>query len=248
MRSRMLSSIGIATLALSAACSDAATAPQTSSSPSGLDQSSKFLVPVATATVKVVDIYGVQIPYGNTNFEFVVNGDTVFAEDNVSNDLDPAPGAVKVQLPPAVTYTVCAFGSAGPYYAAVGDPTYPTCKTVSPGTLKFDFGSITMRKKPKVTFLLHDMYGNKAPGATMQIVYPNGYELTIAEGMAGMDPVVDGKISTKLGPPGTYTWCETKAPTGFMMANPSCGTIQAQYDVETTIVLKHKSLMVKPIF
>ena len=33
-----------------------------------------------------------------------------------------------------------------------------------------------------------------------------------------------------------------------MMANPSCGTIQAQYDVETTIVLKHKSLMIKPIF
>ena len=248
MRSRMLSSIGIVTLAVSAAaCGDAATAPQATNAPKGLDQGSKFLTPIASVTVKIVDIWGTQLTEGGARVKFTTSAGTVQAQDNVYDDLDPVLGSVKVLLSPAVTYEACVYSSTANYHADPGNPTYPICRTVSPGTLKVEMGSVFMRRKPKVAFHFQDMTGNPVLGATLAMVWPGNWYAMFYDGQPGWDAVEDGKIVLKLtSGPGTYSWCEAKAPTGYMMANPQCGSFQAHYDVDTAILLQHKPLMKLP--
>ena len=63
--------------------------------------------------------------------------------------------------------------------------------------------------------------------------------------MTGDYSAYNGKIKVRLSRPGTYTWCETKAPTGYLLTSPTCGTFTGAWEApDTVILLKHQKKLV----
>lgn len=245
--SRRVMAAGIALVATStSACSDAATAPKTTAAiptaESGLIIKNLFV----TATVNIVDIWGQTINEPAFVRFKTSPTDSMNVMDNSSKDLDPAVGIIKVALVLSSSYTACAVGDTYTFQAPKNpDPAYPTCSSAVAQLGKVNFGKVYMRRKPKLGFTTQDKQGLTIVGATVQVTFPNGYVHTVADGQLYADQTgaVDGKILMQLGTgPGEYKWCEVQAPTGFALANPTCGTFTAQYDANTEYVLKHKQL------
>jgi hypothetical protein len=246
--SRHLVAAGVLAAAVSsAACRDDVTAPQTPVVAKSVDQpSANFVVPIAVVTLHVINVWGQPVPEAAT-VKFTTSKGSVQVVDNAAGDLDPTMGTVKVAMTQAASYEACITDGTANYNAVPWDPTYPICRSLTSSSTKVDLGSAYMRRIPKVGFYFQDMQGNAAKGGTLTTVWPGNYTLSVYDGMPGWDAVVDGLITLKLvSGPGTYSWCETKAPPGFMLTSPTCGSFVAAYDVDIAILLKHQPLLKLP--
>ena len=246
--SRRLVAAGVLATAVSlAACREDATAPQAPVAGKSAEQPSAMnLIPIATVTLHVVTVWNQPVPEAAT-VKFTTSKGSVQVVDNAAGDLDPAMGTVKVAMYQAASYEACITDGTANYNAVPGNVTYPICQSLTTSSTKVDLGSAYMRKIPRVAFYFQDMQGNAAKGGTLTTVWPGNYTLIVYDGMPGWDAVVDGVIVLKLvSGPGTYSWCETKAPPGFMVTSPSCGSFVAAYDVDMAILLKHQPLLKLP--
>lgn len=84
-------------------------------------------------------------------------------------------------------------------------------------------------------------------GKVVSMTPPNGFvPYTVADGGASpldYDNTVNGAIQFRSAAgAGVHSWCETVAPVGYAFANPGCGTLDAKFEGEYAIVLKHKAL------
>ncbi len=105
-------------------------------------------------------------------------------------------------------------------------------------------GSVFVRRKPTVTWRTRDVAGGAIAGAAVTVTTPSGSRVTVADDQPGLDQAATGgTITVILGDgPGKYSWCEVRAPTGFKLAKPACGSWDAAWESNATFVLTHESI------
>ncbi|HUQ41390.1 MAG TPA: hypothetical protein VM052_02700 [Candidatus Limnocylindrales bacterium] len=243
MRS-FISSTVLASLALTAACSDSATAPQSQQGqhPSQVTAPSATILPYKTlVTVRITDIWGSLI----TDKAPITIGDKAGPQifDNSAADQNPTVGIISAFATRAPKLNVC-LSNDTQHFAIDAMGNY--CNEVAGNTSTVDAGSLVMHRFPKVQVLFQDMNGNQLAGAEIQIAanpVTDGFTTWAVDGGAyDYAGLLDGKISIQLNRPGTYSWCEATAPTkpaGFGLPVPKCGTFNAVWDLYTTLVIKH---------
>ena len=241
---------GVSVLAMtSAACSDAVTEPKpvvNVQSPS----SDIIITPVffKTATLKVTDVAGNLLPESAVIKIWTSPTDSIVFGDNATKyDLDQTTGKVKLVLSATGYYKACVWGWAINYMAEKNPAVYPTCANGVVNGSTVDFGTLFMRRKARIAFYTQMKNGTLIPGATIQMTPPNGFiQYSVADGGASpldYDQTVNGVIQFKSSAgAGVHNWCETVAPTGFALASPNCGSLDAKFEQEYAIVLKHKAL------
>lgn len=240
---RGLTAVALATITFTGACSDDATAPSTPAAVQPIAAQATILPLKTLVTVRIKDVWGSLI----TDKAPIRIGDfsTPYIWDNSSADWDGTTGIISVYVPRAATLHVC-LGNDTQNFAIEAMESY--CNDVPGNTSTVDAGSLVMHRYPKVSIALQDMNGNKVVGATLQISdLSQGFNKKAEDGYINdLDGLVNGNITVKLNRPGTYTWCETVAPTtpGTALANPSCGTFKASWDLYTYMVIKHPKKMV----
>jgi hypothetical protein len=254
MLSIRLSSIGRAAMtgaaavavAATIACSDAATAPTPKASVPQTPQS--MIMPRTLVTLHITDMAGNIIPEASI-VRFVTGPDTVQLWDNSFYDTNKTLGVITVSMRWASSYQACMFSDTKNYGI---DPSLPYCNTVAGGASSVDAGSLKMRKFGRAAFSMKDPSGALVPGGEIQLMadpVTDGYSAIVADGDAeDRSPGLDGKIVIRGNRPGTYTWCETLAPAGYLKPMPSCGTISLQWETVTPVTLTHmkKIIIVLP--
>ena len=247
--SRRVMAAGVALLATtSAACSDAVTEPKpvvrvpTAASPIEIQP-----IFFKTATVNVIDVNGNPLPENAVVKFWTSPTDSVVLVDNAQQDLDPTLGKVKVLLIGSASYKACTWGWTINYMAEKNPVTYPTCSNGVINGSAVDFGSLYMRRKPRIAFYTQSKNGSVIMGASIKMTPPNGFiQYTVADGGASpldYDKTVNGAIQFKSSAgAGVHTWCEAVAPVGYAFTSPTCGTLDAKFEGEYAIVLKHKAL------
>jgi hypothetical protein len=86
------------------------------------------------------------------------------------------------------------------------------------------------------------MFGTATPGGQFTVTGPpgSGYSQTITDGDANDRYAgVNGKIVLWVPAPGTYKWCETTPPPGYLMTSPQCGFVDLVWDFGVVVDLKH---------
>jgi hypothetical protein len=246
--SRRAMAAGVALLAtMSAACSDTVTEPEPVDIPAAASRIQIQPVLVKTATLNVIDVGGSLLTENAIVKFWTSPTDSVVLIDNAPQDLDPTVGKVKVLLVNSAAYKACSWGWTVNYMAEKNPVTYPTC---SNGVIRGNavaFGSVYMRRKPRIAFYTQAKNGSVLSGASVKMTPPNGFvPYTVADGGASpldYDNTVNGVIQFKSSAgAGVHSWCEVIAPVGYALANPSCGTLDAKFEGEYAIVLKHKAL------
>ena len=247
--SRRVTVAGVAVLAtMSAACSDAVTEPNAivhvPSAASPIEIQPIFF---KTATLNVVDVGGNLLTESAVVRFWTSPTDSIVVVDNGQQDLDPTLGKVKALLVSSASYKACTWGWTINYMAEKSPLTYPTCSTGVVNGSKVDFGDLHMRRKPRIAFHTQTKNGSVITGASITMSPPNGFQqYTVADGGASpvdYDNTVNGAIQFKSSAgAGLHSWCEATAPRGYAFTSPSCGTLDAKFEGEYTIVLKHKAL------
>jgi hypothetical protein len=236
---------GAATLAMAAtmACSDDATAPERAVSLPQNPQS--MIVPRTLVTLKLTDTGGNLLPEA-ASARFIAGPDTVTLWDNSFYDTNKTTGIISVSMRWTSSYKACLFGDSKNYGIDVN--LLPTCNTVAGGASAVDAGSLKLRKFPIAAFSLQDMNGGVVTEAEVQLIadpVTDGYMTTVQDGdTEDRKPAIDGKLWIRGNRPGTYTWCETLAPAGYLKTSPSCGTVDLHWDVVTPVTLKHQKKII----
>jgi hypothetical protein len=239
------------TLALTTACGDnQATGPASSTN---VPASNATFVPVLgqEVTIRLKDITGHLIPDGMISVEFIAltaNKDTVkrqVAYDNHLNpqyniDLNATGGIIAVRMPMAAIQKVCLYNTTY-YWAFEGQ----VCTEVTTnGASKVDAGSLVMRKKPVHIFVMKDGFGMPIKGGRVHVKGPVWFDYDFEDGGV-MDPgAANGQIEIHGDRPGTYEWCEVAAPSGYLLAKPTCGTLNLVWEGKTSTTLYHMQNMV----
>lgn len=237
---------GVAVLAtISTACSDAVTEPKTAVNVPTAASASIILL--KTATLSILDVTGTPLSEAAVVKVWTSPTDSLVFTDNAQQDLDPALGKVKVALVSSASYKACSWGWTINYMAEQNPQVYPTCKTGVVNGNTVNFGSVYMRRKPRIAFYTQTKNGTLIPGATIQMTPPNGFmPYSVTDGAASprdYDLTVNGVIQFKSSAgAGVHAWCETVAPVGYALPSPNCGTLDAKFEQEYAIVLKHKAL------
>ena len=238
---------GILTAASAVACTDDVTAPRRVAgaiSPAGAQGA--IVLPRSLVSVRV-EFNGQLLPE-SAWIRFIAGNDTAFVQDNSINDKNPTLGIIKVSLPWSSTYSACLFADT-PSYAIV--PGWWSCSTVAGNAALVDAGILRMRRFPLAAVSTRDANGNAITEAVMTLdADADGYFKTVEDGGPGdMSPGVDGMIVIRGNRPGTYTWCETVPPAGYLKPSPSCGSIELEWDQTTSVVLQHaKKITIQPQF
>ena len=240
---------GVAGLAMiSAACSDAVTEPtpvvRAPAAASPIELQPIFF---KTATLNVVDVGGALLTESAVVKFWTSPTDSIVVVDNAQQDLDPTLGKVKVMLVGSATYKACTWGWTINYMAEKNPQTYPTCSNGVVNGSKVDFGNLHMRRKPRIAFYTQTQNGSVISGASVTMTPPNGFmQYTVADGGSSpldYDKTINGAIQIKSAAgAGVHSWCEAIAPVGYAFTSPSCGTLDAKFEGEYAIVLKHKAL------
>src|SRR5690349_4416308 len=163
-----IASAAAVTLAV-AACSDAATAPQTTTARDVAGPSAVILKVSARVKARIVDTANVTLKE-NGWVEFTSsNSDTVRIMDNSAKDLDPAVGVMEVQMAKAASYKAC-FSMSQHYrgdYTA-GTP-FPRCSATSSSAAQVDLGKVFARQSPQIVFLIKNQFGTLIGGAAVTV-------------------------------------------------------------------------------
>lgn len=227
------------------ACSDGATAPRppiAAIPPSGPQAD---IIPMKSlVTVKIQTIWGTLLPE-TALVKFFAANDSVVILDNSADDKNMTVGIVTVWQPPSNKYSACLVQDTKTY--AVDASVY-NCKSAPGGQKATDLGVLVMRRFPIVGAFQQDMNGNNIVGGKFIFTAPpsDGFTATAADGSANdLSAANDGKIVIRANRPGTYTWCELTPPTGFLLANPNCGTVNLGWDVDTGFIVKHQRIAIR---
>jgi hypothetical protein len=233
--------------ASSVACTDDVTAPRRAAGaipPAGAQGT--IILPRSLVSVRVE--FGGQLLPEAARIRFVAGNDTAFVKDNTMNDKDPTLGIIKVSLPWSSSYQAC-LSADTPSYAIV--PGWWACSTVAGNAAVVDAGILRMRRFPLAAFSTRDVNWNTITEAVFTLdADADGFFRTAEDGGPGeISPAVDGMIVIRGNRPGTYTWCETVAPAGYLKPSPSCGSIELEWDQTTSVVLQHaKKITIQPQF
>jgi hypothetical protein len=243
---RRAMSAAVAVLAtMTTACSDAVTEPKPVVTVPAA--ASPNIILLKTATLSIVDVAGNPLTERAVVKFWTSPTDSIVFVDNMQQDLDPTIGKVKVALVSSAGYKACSWGWTINYMAEQNPQVYPTCKTGVINGNTVDFGKVYMRRKPRIAFYTQSKNGSLIPGATIQMTPPNGFiQYSVADGAASpidYDNALNGVIQFKSSAgAGVHNWCETVAPVGYALTSPTCGTLDAKFEQEYAIVLKHKAL------
>lgn len=233
---RAISVAAVTLLGLTTACQDGPTAPAPASTKEvSAPQATIYPVLGATMTVAIRDINGVVIPE-KLGIKIFLGGsvtDTVSVFDNTAADKDVSIGRFKITVPWHSSYKVCATGLSANYGV---DYYLDACKTITTNATSFDAGSVVAHRRPKFLLQLRDGFGNTLTGAAAQFTYAPGQYSTFN------DQFTPGVIVAVLPQPGTYPYCETKAPTGYAFTNPQCSSITIGWDTVWSHTLVHLPL------
>jgi len=179
---------------------------------------------------------------------FTVGNETAVVMDNTANDKNPTLGIITVSLPWSSSYKTCLYFDT-PSYAIV--PGWFSCSTVAGNAAVVDAGILRMRRFPLAAFSTRDVNWNPITEAEIQLdADADGFFKTAEDGGPGeLSPAIDGLIVIRGNRPGTYTWCETVPPPGYLKPSPSCGSIELKWDQTTSVVLQHaKKITIQPQF
>lgn len=225
--------IAVAGLAALAACGDSPTGPSRAAVTDVPSQAQYVPTPKTYGIVRIID----------TNQQFVTEGVSVIwygaigvskvVYDNSPADIDPTLGVIKTELDIKVAtfYRVCLHQ---PTKNFTIDKSKDYCNEILTGPKLIDGYYLVMRKNPWVQFNMRDLGRiNPAPGAEITLTGPAGYSFykVYADGSADdWSWGVDGTIRIRLPYAGTYSWCETAAPSGYVFAKPTCGTFDAVWE------------------
>jgi hypothetical protein len=249
LQRRTAVAIASAALAASAACSDAPVTGPSAAEVASPNASLNPPVAVQEVTIRLKDINGNLIQEGMIPVEFLAltaAGDTVkrqLAYDNHLNpqyniDLNTALGIMTIKMPMAAKQRVCLYNFSSLY---AFEMTQPHCNEVTTNAAyKVDAGSLVMRKKPIHTFYLKDWFGMPVVGGKIHVKGPLWYyDFTFEDGGFGDVGAPDGKIEMRGEIAGMYEWCEVAAPSGYLLAKPTCGTLSLNWEGNTSQSIYH---------
>jgi len=207
--------VGALALLALAACADDTTAPKPTNAP---EKPNAIKLSTTWVTARFVD------DAGNPAYPLWLSitssgGATRGIGDNgPSDDSDPREGYVKVQMVTAPLYTACLTG-VNAYF--VWDT---SCKYAQPVNGTADLGTFIVHRRPEIHFYMKDRNENLLGGAELAVTGLDGVTYLYADGVTGDQPN-DGIIRVRVDGLATFTWCETKPPTGYLLAKPNCGTV-----------------------
>jgi hypothetical protein len=223
-----------------AACGEAGTAPPAASPPAAsraeqANPHASLQIDLNPAlSVRIVDKDGKSVGGAQVTFTGY-RGQQKAVNDNHAGDSDSRLGYIRTQMLPAASYRACLTGALSAYGADPG-----TCNTRSGGSLAVDMGQLLIHKRPLLSFNMRNQSGAFVPGAAVSVTGPNGFSKTLADGGIGdQGSGNNGVIALTLPLPGTYSWCEIVAPTNYLLTNPSCGTLDAKWDIIHVLLLQH---------
>lgn len=223
--------IAVATVALLAACGDAATAPKTSANVQTSNGASPItVVPItdlgAYVSVRVADTTGtttIENPW--VKFTAGAN-DTVTVLDNSAKDADPTVGVVKVVIKKTGSYTACLIRSAHLFPDFAGTP-WPSCKSVSSSSLTVALGTVYGQHAPQIALAAMNQFGARVGGGTYSFTdVATGWSLSFQDNNASYDESsIAGLIWYTLGFPRKMKVCQVSAPNGNDLVSDTCKTL-----------------------
>ena len=243
---RWLAVAGLAATAASAACNDAATAPETVAVPQDLDGPSAWVGPLAaTVTIRVVDTTGTTLK--ETSWVRFSTGpdDTLSVYDNTAKDQDPAVGVLKVALKKTNNYTAC-FGRSQHYFPDYHPnlQKWPKCRTVTSNAMTADLGKVYAQRMPMVTLITRNQFGTLVGGAEFEFsIETPSWKHKFTDGNPSYDesPGANGIITYSLGWPNKYKICEVSPPPKTVLTSIACHTIEAKWGQTFTFTLSHEA-------
>lgn len=245
LRRRWAVAFTAAALATTSACSDDQVTAPTAASGVATPNAAIVRLLAQEYTVRFKDINGNLITDGMLPSHWLSitsAGDTTADKVRYDNqfysdgDQNNVLGIMTVKMPYAAKQRVCLYTFADDWAYDVYQPV--PCNEASVTTYKVDLGTLVMRKKPRHTFFFKDAFGVLITGASIHVTGPLGYDKTFVDGGAG-DAIADGKTLLKTDQPGTYSWCEVTAPSGYNLTSPSCGIVNMNWEGSTTQSLSH---------
>ena len=223
--------------ALTAACADAPLGPTPATPSARASHSVEKPAPTPSADAPISALLTVRVPNDTakvfgTSVRFSTEQTFADVVDNEAGDASAIVGSYKVQVPGGAM-----FHRADLLTVPIGYmlPTTPIYASVKPGSNVAIFKEITLSAKKVLQINAFDMGKKRAVGGSFEVTSP-GMDLkyTITDGGAGdLTPMgkqapADGQINVYLPSYtiGSWTVCETAAPTGFLKAEPSCQTVK----------------------
>jgi len=203
-----------------AACADDTTAPKIRKFPDG--PNAIKLQPSTWVTARFVDDNNTPAYPLWVNITPYRGSTHTLTDGAASGDSDPREGFIKALLPSASSYSGCLFG-VNAYY--VWDST-ASCRSATPVNGTADLGAFHVHPRPEIYFFMRDKNENLLKGAELDVTGPDGVTLHVVDGSIDDHPD-DGIIRVRVGAIGTFTYCETVPPTGYLLAKPACGTVTA---------------------
>jgi hypothetical protein len=228
---------GVVGTAATVACSDA-TAPRPVTALIPTSGAEATIVPLRSlVTVRVTTYFG-QLIVEKPSVRFYAAGDSATVKDNSAFDKDTTLGIITVSAPTSALMKVCLVGNTENFSFSPN----AACNTVAGNTTKVNAGTLIMHVFPGVGLRMLNKSGNVIPGGTFTLTGPpgSGYSLTVSDGDANDRYVgVDGNSVVWVPAPGTYKWCETKAPMGYLIALPECGKVDLIWDFGIQVDITH---------
>jgi hypothetical protein len=258
----------VATAALTAACNDGPLGPNTSARPAAAPAANRAtpITPVPAlvrATLVVTSNTNMKSNVPGTTVRFTTDKGSVIVSDNVntdgSGDSDAGVGVYSVFLPFGSTHYKAEVLSVPIGYQLPTSPVYGTLTTTNGNTpettVKFPTVVAAPKKQLVVSFL--SLQKTKALGATVVVTAP-GWDLmyTLTDGGAGdlradgSQGALDGQVTVYAPASSISQWkvCETAAPIGYLLTEPTCQTVNVPASQTTSsVTLFHQTgIIVQP--
>lgn len=232
---------GVVGTVATVACSDTtAPRPVTASIPTSGAEAT--ILPLRTlVTVRVTTYFG-QLIVEKPSVRFYFASDSVTVKDNSALDKDTTLGIIRASVPASAWIKVCLVGNTENFSFSP----YAGCITVAGNEPKVNAGTLIMHVFPAIGLRMLNKSGNVISGGTFTLTGPpgSGYSLTVSDGDANDRYVgVNGNIVVWVPAPGTYKWCETKAPLGYLIALPNCGTVDLEWDFGVAVDVTHSLIL-----
>jgi hypothetical protein len=245
---RLMSAAIVSGAVALAACSDSATAPETSAIPTTANAITVGPPTLAAyITVRAADTTGATLKEtGWMEFTTTSPLDTVRVLDNSAKDLDPAVGYMKVKVAKAQTYRAC-WSFSEHYRGDYSSQTFPQCTPkVTSSAQTVNVGVVYAKRAPTILMLAKNEFGVLIGGATYTVEIPDQNSLqTVSEGGYYDESSVVGNFTygTVHYPHPVVKVCEVSPPPKHELTSTKCFSFETKFGLVNTLVFKHQSLI-----
>jgi hypothetical protein len=249
LRSALARTLPALAAAALAACSDSPTSPAATHAPQAAPRAAFTDAGVIPGVAEVRTLDG-QLLGGATLAFWREMKDSSHVLDNSEQDLDKTDGKFRVMLPAGASYKVLNRIIPEPY-------AFAGTSGLMAGTMvngEWQFPVTLVAEKPVIRVGLFGRRKQPALGATITVTAHTGYSYlqTVTDGgtgdlqLGGANGDIDGVITVRAARQGEWNVCETKAPFGYLLADPSCVKVTTKWGGTHKATLLHDTGIIAP--